>query len=201
MSATEMRRSWLVQRLTKPRNTAGPFGAGNPFAFGGGLRNGGLSDDAMKLLQPIFDFDYMGAAEFEFGAVPEALSRLAEAAATGKKKAPGLVAGQVEVDLSLVPASWRHKDSAPLDGTAPVYYLARSEHADEVERRIAMWATEVHPEMKERLGLTNALRPFEEWDSDVQGWLEISNGFMFFVDRGMWAATAAIFGVQVEVTA
>lgn len=74
---TEMKRTWLVQRLRKPYNHPA-FGADNPFSFGGGLRNGGLNDEAMGLLRGIFSFDYMGAAEFEFGAIPQAFDRLRE---------------------------------------------------------------------------------------------------------------------------
>ena len=72
----EMKRTYLIQRLEKPRTLkiAGVELKDNPFSFGGGLRNGGLSKDATDLLRPLFSFDYMGAAEFEFGAVPEALS-------------------------------------------------------------------------------------------------------------------------------
>lgn len=58
----ELKQTYLVQRLNRPTN-----GYDNPFSFGGGLKNGGLSEDAMKLLRPIFSFDYMGSAEFEFG--------------------------------------------------------------------------------------------------------------------------------------
>ncbi len=49
-----MSRSRLIQRLNKPT------GFTNPFAFGAGHPTGGLSDEAMKLLNSIFSFDYMG---------------------------------------------------------------------------------------------------------------------------------------------
>ena len=41
------------------------------------MRNGGLSSEAMDLIRGIWAFDYMGAAEFEFGAVPKALQKIA----------------------------------------------------------------------------------------------------------------------------
>lgn len=67
------REPYLIQRLKKPTNNA----AINPFSFGGaGLVNGGFNKEALKLLNPIFSFDYMGAAEFEWGAVPESLKRI-----------------------------------------------------------------------------------------------------------------------------
>lgn len=63
-NTTTLQQSYLIQRLQKPINYE------IQFAFGGGYKNGGLSDDAFKLLKGIFSFDYMGAAEYEFGAIP-----------------------------------------------------------------------------------------------------------------------------------
>jgi hypothetical protein len=68
--------SYLIQRLEEPWGGMAQF-KDNPFSFGGGLRNGGLSQEAMDLIRGIWSFDYMGSAEFEFGAVPEALNAIA----------------------------------------------------------------------------------------------------------------------------
>jgi hypothetical protein len=69
----ELNNTWLIQRLEKSHGNYD-----NPFSFGGGLKNGGLSPDAMNLLRPIFSFDYMGSAEFEFGAIPKSLKYMAD---------------------------------------------------------------------------------------------------------------------------
>lgn len=103
---TDLDRSWLVQRLRKPPKREHPiFGKDNPFSFGGGLQNGGLSGEAMDLLREVWSFDYMGAAEFEWGAVPEALSRLA--------KAKQLNGSEFDIKLSEVAANWRRRDEKP----------------------------------------------------------------------------------------
>jgi hypothetical protein len=70
-----MKDSYLIQRLHKPESwrIKGKV-LDNAFSFGGGLKNGGLTTKALDLLRDIFSFDYMCAAEFEFGAVPAALS-------------------------------------------------------------------------------------------------------------------------------
>jgi hypothetical protein len=73
-----MKRIWKVQRLQAP------VGRSNPFSFGGGLIDGGFSKEAMKAINDIFSFDYMGAAEFEWGAVPTALHSLAMLSADDK---------------------------------------------------------------------------------------------------------------------
>jgi rhodanese-related sulfurtransferase len=185
-----MKRSRLVQRLQRPRS-GGILGPDNPFAFGGGLRNGGLSDDAMGLLRSIFTFDYMGAAEFEFGAVPEALQALAA-------DARELVAFGVAVPLATVPPNWRDKSKDVPSGDAHIYVLCRHGQSNEVTARVQTWATESLNDLKEQTRLASALRPFNEWDTETAGWLEISNGFFFFTDRDMWAKTCDLFGVAVS---
>lgn len=161
----EMRRSYLVQRLNAPRSMD------NPFSFGGGMRNGGLSDEAMDLLRGIFSFDYMGAAEFEFGAVPKALNNIVS-------QADSLRAFEVKtpsgVVLAVAPQQWE----------------------TEVGKRIRSWATGKE-DGKESTRLSRALDPQGEHDSRTQGWLELDNGFAFFVNREMWAKFCALFGVEV----
>ena len=187
--ATEMKRSYLVQRLRKPRGWE--LTKDNPFSFGGGLQNGGLSGDAMSLLRPIMAFDYMGAAEFEFGAVPEALSGIA-------KDAKRLRAFDFDIALADVAQNWQDKSRKAPEGSATVYVLARKEHTAEAEVRIRGWAAKDYVGLKEPTNLPNTLRPFTEWDGETVGWLELSNGFFFFTDREMWEQTAALFGVKVE---
>ena len=58
---------YLIQRLQRARGTS-------PFAFGGG--NTAETQQAVKKLDECFSFDYMGAAEYEFGAFPKALKIL-----------------------------------------------------------------------------------------------------------------------------
>lgn len=189
----QMQGSWLVQRLNKPRPAHHILGTDNPFAFGGGLVNGGLSGEAMDLLRPIFSFDYMGAAEFELGAVPEALNRLA--------KAKRLAHSTVDVDLAGVPLPWSARKDEPKigRGTAPVYVLSQAAHVDEVHRRIAAWATEPYGRtLKESTNLNRALRPSDDSDRRTCGWLELDNGFFFFTDAEMWTSTCAVFGVEAE---
>ena len=185
-AASTMQRSWLVQRLEKPHG-ATILGRDNPFAFGGGLRNGGLSGEAMDLLRDVFAFDYMGAAEFEFGAVPKALRSIAQ-------DAKDLAAYMITIPLAAVPPSWRAKNAPSPAGDATVYILARANQADEVTERITAWTREEFPRLKESLHLTSTLRPASEYDGRTVGWLELDNGFMFFTNRPMWEQACALFG-------
>jgi hypothetical protein len=180
--------SYLIQRLEKPR---GGFLAG-AFSFGGGMKNGGLSDEAMGLLQGIFSFDYMGSSEFEWGSVPYALSQIAG-------DIEGYETFEVEVDLSKVPAHWKRKGELG-EGFKDVYVIAQKGDREEYTKRILKWASEAYNSgMKETTHLARTLRPVEEWDNDVQGWLDVSNGVFFFTDFDMFMNTAKLFGLDSDL--
>lgn len=191
----QMESSWLVQRLEKPRVGNSLLGKDNPFSFGGGYKNGGLSDDAMDLIRGIFAFDYMGAAEYEWGAVPEALNMIAKAAQAGT-----LVADTITVDLADVPEPWRSrkdKNVKEFEGEATIYLLAQTDHMDEVKRRVLGWATGEGDRLRDPTQIKYSLKPYDEWDLNRCGWLELDNGFMFFTDKDMWWKTCQLFGVEV----
>jgi hypothetical protein len=189
---TTMRRSWLVQRLRKPHVGTGPLESlVNAFSFGGGLRNGGLTEEAMGLLRGVFSFDYMGSAEFEWGAVPKALQNIAST--------EHLAAGSFSIPLSEVAPDWRERDEPAAEGEATVYFLCRRNEAAEVERRARQWASEGYrAHLKESPHINSTLRPCNEWDGQTVGWLELDNGFFLFADRDMWEQTAALFGVSID---
>lgn len=181
--------SYLIQRLEQPRGHGLFAGA---FSFGGGMKNGGLSDDAMGLLREIFSFDYMGSSEFEWGSVPYALSQIAE-------NVDKYETFKVIVDLSSVPAHWKRKTEKG-QGSKYVYVIARKGDREEYTERILKWASEAYnSNMKETTHLARTLRPVEGWDLDVQGWLDVSNGVFFFTDLGMFMATAKLFGLDSDV--
>jgi hypothetical protein len=184
-----VKRSWLIQRLNEPMPTGRMSTLAETFSFGGGLRNGGLSGNAMELLRGIFAFDYMGAAEFEFGAVPEALSAMA--------RSDELAAWSFDIDLSTVPAGdWRERESKG-SGTAVLYAVAPITWCDDVEARVRLWAAKPYTQMQEITLLNQALRPPADPERAswlrTRGWLELDNGFAFFVDREMWEKFATLF--------
>lgn len=198
LTVSELHQSWLVQRLEKPRKMPERWGLGpdNPFSFGGGLKNGGLSDDAMSLLREVFAFDYMGAAEFEFGAVPKTLQKIAEFADNGN-----LEAWAFSLALSSIPKGWKDPGEQKISGMVNVYVLAPTAWKDEVVKRITAWAQKKQGRefyTKEGVHLDLALRPWADdpYPTRVAGWLELDNGFMFFSDREMWEKTCELFGVK-----
>lgn len=167
--------SYLIQRLDPPYPSDRLSALSEAFSFGGGLRNGGLTEDAMKLLRPVFRFDYMGAAEFEFGAVPKALSDIYERASKGLLDSR----------------------SFTLDGT-DLWVIADSGDLDEAERRVRSWALPhgERPRMKESTHLDGVLTG-QDWVR-VRGWLEIDNGWFAFADETMFEGVARLFEVPVS---
>ncbi len=163
---SEMRTTRLIQRLNPP------IGKTNPFAFGGGLMNGGISQAGMGLLSSVFQFDYMGSAEFEWGTVPSALSLLLNESAQSR-----IVTGKHGL----------------------VFYLAPMQYEAGVMQVIdQLLADENKLQLKEYCGLAEALQPESIRQRYIKavGWLEVSNGFMFFIDENMFNQTKALFDIE-----
>lgn len=185
-NSTAFRRSWLVQRLEAPTQRD------NPFSFGGGLRNGGLSAEAMQLLRSVWSFDYMGAAEYEFGAVPQALETLA--------KSKTLIAFALHDVEGQPPPKWmlpRGEKPSKLVQSGTVYVLCPSEMRQHVEALVRAEASEVCGTGKIRDGSNLWSALFAPASTRVRGWLELDNGFLFFTDREMFERACRVFGVEV----
>jgi len=199
-----MNRSCLIQRLKKPlvireENKDTPLAKlamANPFAFGGGLVNGGLSKEAMEVLRKIFSFDYMGAAEFEWGAVPEALGIIV--APENLKKT---VAFEVEIPWSV--KEWNEKTNRrrTKKGKGIVYIICQKEWREEVIDRIQHYAKDDQGyygkgecRTHERVRLQDTLSGNEY--GDCVGWLELDNGYMFFTDEEMFKKTCTLLGLK-----
>jgi hypothetical protein len=191
-------RTWLIQRLTKPiQFPKGHFmeGKDNPFAFGGGFRNGGLSKEAMDILRPIFSFDYMGAAEFEFGVIPKAIQFIAE---NRKDFAPGeIIVPFNRIRLDKFEKSYYQ----PLGtGCATIYTFTHRDHAAHADDIITKLLTDKF-ELKETTMLRESYLTRKE-DSEYQtrtcGWLELDNGFFFFKDKEMHDKIVGIFTEKAE---
>jgi hypothetical protein len=144
----------------KPREIKnGAFSAlGEGLAFGGGYKNGGLSPKAMDLLRPIFSFDYMGAAEFEYGALPDSLNSMIAGISDY---------GSHEVKLE--------------DHT--VYVFCNNNDIGEITKVIEdIYKDEYKMDLKGYPRLKDSLIG-QEFASDIIGWLELDNNFFFFKDK------------------
>lgn len=169
----EMVRTHLIQRLNKPD------GSINPFAFGGGLRNGGLSDEDVEVLKSVFSFDYMGSAEFEWGAVPAAINFIAEQASKETPLYP-----EEECLTSGV-----HRD---------IFYICPKQYEKGVKVVITkLTENESSLRLKEYCGLLERIKnPRSGYRQDNVGWLELDNGFFFFTDKEMFENVKNFYGIK-----
>jgi hypothetical protein len=159
--------TYLIQRLCAPKEKD------NPYSFGGGYKNGGLTDEAMGIVRTIWSFDYMGAAEYEFGRVPEALRGMYGKAQSG------------ELATSIIEACG-----------LPIYIIGARKDLLEISERVKSLAkTDKLPGGKwtrDYVGLQQVLQ--KQTERDFRGWLELDNGFLFFVDAVMFGKAAKMFG-------
>lgn len=213
---SEELKTWLIQRLNRPyeRTERGDFLAKASEVFGGGSLQ--MSEDGKKVIRDAFSFDYMGAAEFEWGAVPNALQGLA-------RDHKDLIAFPFPVSSShIAPNYWRESiawkerrkelDAAKKAGTKPprkkkpkfgdiedatLYVLCRDRHEAYVKKVILMCASD-NIRLKESTCMKDALdpEPSANYRERLGGWFELDNGFFFFKDREMWERTCALFGVE-----
>jgi hypothetical protein len=187
-----MERSWLIQRLVPGVKMP------NPFSFGGGLVNGGLSSEAVKKIIPIFWFDYMGSAEFESGSVPKTFQKMQD-------QVEEYESGTVKIDLSkvVIPPWWPHKAEHNTSGTQNVDYFCHKDHVSEVKERIEYWAckeskhgvskfpTKQDVSLDRTIAGGNSEKPNDRYR--IVGWLELNNGFLFSVDQHVFGSLVAMF--------
>ena len=172
-----MKDSFLIQRLKKPVGY-------NPHSFGGGCKNGGVNDEAMKEISEVFSFDYMGASEFEFGKLPKTLSRIVD-------DSSNFTSGSLTVHWET--CGWRWEAKEIKKGQGKVYFICHKEQKEEVKKRIKGWA-----KGKSISGDTKCLVMLDvSFDEKYfHGWLELDNGFFFFIDKEMFENTKKLFEIK-----
>lgn len=185
--------SYLVQRLKKPfkqkqEEKSIMAHLANAFSFGGGLPNGGLTKEAMSMLNKIWRYDYMGSAEFEWGAVPESLSAMYEL-----RKAKELIKGSVTVK-----AKYHHfSDRKTIAKEQEVFYVCVKYMENDVKHQIEVFADEIKHDFrtKERVSLASSICR-EDNNGDVVGWHDIDNHFVFFIDKEMYDGFCDLFKLK-----
>jgi len=198
---TELHKPYLIQRLKKPfkiEKNDGKEGVmaslANAFSFGGGLINGGLSKDAMKLINDIWRFDYMGSAEFEFGAVPKSLHQMGEYAIKSN-----LTAFEFEVTGKISDYSYKFEKDRKRDVenkvTKTVYVICHKDYVDEIKTFISNMAdgTKRIYQTKENVGFSSNICGMEYCVDNV-GWHDIDNHYLFFTDKEMFDKISVVFG-------
>ena len=177
-----MESSRLVHRLRMPHG-----GRHNPYSFGAGLPLGGFSEEAMGDIEQVFEFDYMGAAQYEFGAPQRAMASMWESRDD-----------LVSLVLNVGVRGYTEK--------RPVFVVCRAQDQEEVSKRVRAWArygggSKQYP-THDGVWLQRALVEAHEGkleDYSTRGWLELDNGFFFSVDEQMALGFEGLMGMVKEV--
>lgn len=158
-----IRQTYLIQRLKRPRENKENIRWDSVFSFGG-VKQGGFTDEQWDFINQLFSFDYMGSAEFEFGAVPQSLSRIFKSAEKKEIKTKTL----------------KYKK--------PIYIIYHKQIEKYVESTINELISndKAESQLKERCGLSNFLKENGHFNELICGWLEIDNDFMFFIDQEIY---------------
>lgn len=176
----DWRQPYLIQRIRKPQGYVNPFdGVSNNFA----------PDSALIINQRLFTFDYMGSAEFEWGAVPKALRMLSEISNSGN-----LYYGEVSLGVNCI-----------------VYFICDKIFTKKVIDFLeTLFDNPDKVYLKEYCGLRehflgnkwnvgnkwNGNKP-TEYQKEICGWLELQNPFMFFADKKMYENTLKALNVKI----
>jgi hypothetical protein len=172
------------------------------------MLHGGLSDEDWKVITALCSFDYMGAAEFEFGALPEGFRKIA--------KATDLEAFTIDVSGSPhlhweMEKKYSYQDLAKVGRrqklNATIFVLAPQKFRPAVVQTISVAAHGEDERLKEPTRLRSTVLCSWRWTGyeseakwqrrTIQGWVELDNGFMFFASEAMWRNFCKLFNVEV----
>lgn len=191
-----IRQPYLIQRMKQPYPSGNSILA-SAFTFGCGYKNGGLSDDAFKLLSEIWRYDYMGSAEFEFGALPKSFQYIA-------KNIDNYTTGRIDVTAMYEDwssrAQGKTRQERKITKNAPVYYVCQKTDEQEVRvwiekmARLDYLKKEDQFRTKEYIGLDKSITG---QDSDIIGWHDIDNHYLFFTNEETFLKFAQLFRLKV----
>jgi hypothetical protein len=174
-----LKRSWLLQRLSKPVKNMNMI----RLSFGGG--GSGFTSEAEEVLSQICDFEYMGASEYEFGAPSKCLQRMLDNSE----------------NLSVYVFNIPYKAIMPyevVNGHRRVFIICNKTEVEEIKARIEKWASDYrHQDTRDMPYIDVAMAGGESYGKKYCGWIDIDNDFMFFTDQKMWRKFAAIFKLKI----
>jgi hypothetical protein len=208
--------TYLIQRMNKPHDNTpkGDFMVKADQVFGeggGGLR---LSDEARGLFRYVTSWDYMGSAEFEFGALPKALGKMAKSE---------LVVDKFVLEAKHIKRNWWHesrardarraeikaaKDAGKEPPRAkptklpelkdPTFYILCVKGWEDYTKALITNLAKDTQTLKDSSNMTDVLDPTSSYAADLQGWLDIDNGIFFFIDKIMFERVCRIFQVDTK---
>ena len=141
--------NWLVARLSKPVGYVNPFGACSP--------------EAQTELKDVVSFDYMGAAEYEYGAIPKCLSNM--------WKMPLILEtistpDEAKVELAHIVRIRTIESDKLIESIQDIYEKGKNDSIKEVSK-----------------GDYGSYYKALHNDSEAIGWLNIKHYFAWFIDK------------------
>lgn len=182
-----MQKTWLVQGLKQlPKPSKGHLSNAHR-VFGGHAL--GFSDSGWDVVDQLFGLQYMGAAEYEFGALPGALHEIGEARAD-------YTSGVLRLGRTNFPRNYRTSQETDTRVPRDVFYICPKDLVSEVETRIKEIAKD-KVRIKNGCRLPSALHPADDSDLSWVGGLDLNNRFFFFVDEPTFKRVCGFFGIEV----
>jgi len=160
--------------------------------FGGG--NLGMGEEAWNLLDRLCRFDYMGAAEYEFGAVREAFDGLIT-------RPGGLTSFSQGIGPQQRKLSYKRgysRETLPPAKNVVVFGIYPAKSSAYYHERVLRLVEDEGPfSVKGGAAIAESFDPitYSGRTDYTVGWLEIDNGFMFFSDETMWRGFCELFSV------
>ena len=163
---------YLIQRLLKPQLEKPSI----PVDIEEEERSGKtLSQEFLLSLKSVMCFEYMGSAEFEWGAIPRCLYRILD--------------NREEFFATKFQA--QGKD---------IYIICKDdeEYMSDIQRAIKRFSiSDYGNRTKETVGLYDSL--IYKKSISPCGWLDIQNDFFFFTDRAMFEGVATLFYIKQNI--
>ena len=175
-----------------------------------------MGERGWAAIQSFCDIRYMGAAEFEFDTIPGCLRSLMQEAKELVTFPLFIKRKDIKPNSMLVDA---HKNQhraevvkAKEENTKPprakklppartddavLYVICRKKDMVEIGEHIRALAKD-EIELKRGSGLIEALDPIKDYDRKAIGWLELDNGFVFFLGYEGYVGMADLLGLTPE---
>lgn len=193
-----MDKPYLIQRLLPPfANAAENRGKTSVDMVFGGARD--LSQEQHDVICDIFRLDNMGSAHFEFGAIPNALYRLA----TNEN----LRAFQVDMVSTAKGGTLSYMKLKPKIQTLHIIADPQSLPDILLEIKALVDGDEQGLKCNADVGLAIHLAEIQQvksWAQNMKaacGWHDIQNDFLFFTDKAMFDGVRERFEIAGDVTA
>lgn len=175
-----MKDTYLIQRLNPPSGW-------DSFQFVGGRNS--FDKKICNFIESLFSFDYMGAAEFEGGAVQAIFKLIAE-----RSKKDHLELFELEIDRDCI-HTWRLWKR--IHGRTKIWIVCHKTMRSEVVRRVLSVIYNEDDsnsnDLKRRFGFGESLAIEVGWNRKLIGGLEIDNGFLISSSKEMAQGFLQIF--------